>query len=189
MIKSKRIMDIILIVVTLILTVPLVLIISMLIFLFDGKGIFHVSKRVGRKNKIFKMYKFRTMKINSPQIATHLMKNPSNYTTYLGSILRKLSLDELPQLYNVLIGEMTIVGPRPALFNQKDLIKLRTLKGVSNLVPGITGWAQINGRDNLSIKKKVELDFYYKKNRSMLLDFSIIFITFTKIFSTKGVTH
>ena len=129
------------------------------------------------------------MKINSPQIATHLMKNPSNYTTNLGGILRKLSLDELPQLYNVLIGEMTVVGPRPALFNQKDLIKLRTLKGVSNLVPGITGWAQINGRDNLSIKKKVELDFYYKKNKMILLDIKIIFITFTKIFSTKGVTH
>ena len=135
------------------------------------------------------MYKFRTMRVNSPQVATHLMKNPNDYTTNLGSILRKLSLDELPQIYNVILGDMTIVGPRPALFNQKDLIKLRTLKGVSNLLPGITGWAQINGRDNLSIKKKVELDFYYKKNMSIIFDIKIIFRTFTKIFSSKGVTH
>ena len=189
MIKSKRITDIILIIVTLILTVPLILIISILIFLFDGKGIFHVSKRVGRKNKIFKMYKFRTMKINSPQIATHLMKNPSNYTTTLGGILRKLSLDELPQLYNVLIGEMTVVGPRPALFNQKDLIKLRTLKGVSNLVPGITGWAQINGRDEISIKQKVDLDSYYFINRSLKLDMKILFLTVFRVFLKKGISH
>ncbi len=189
MAKSKRLMDIFLIIISSLITFPLILIISLLIFLFDGLSIFHVSKRIGKENKIFKMYKFRTMKVNSPQVATHLMRNPKDYTTNIGSILRKLSLDELPQIYNVILGEMTIVGPRPALFNQKDLVKLRALKGVSSLLPGITGWAQINGRDNLSIKKKVELDFYYKKNMSLLLDIRIILKTFIKIFSSKGVTH
>lgn len=189
MINFKRIFDIIFIISSSPITLPLILLIVFLIVVFDGGNVFHVSKRIGKKNLVFNMYKFRTMKLDTPQLATHLMKNPERYTSYAGNILRKLSFDELPQLYNVLKGEMSIVGPRPALFNQEDLINLRNEKKVSNLLPGITGWAQINGRDNLSIAKKVELDQYYKKNMTILFDIKIIIKTFTKVFMSKGVSH
>ena len=185
----KRAFDIFLIITTSFLTLPLILMIMLLLIFFNGANVFHVSKRIGKKNLIFNMYKFRTMKLNTPQIATHLMKNPEDYTSFIGRILRKLSLDELPQLYNVLIGEMSLVGPRPALFNQKDLINLRNDKEIFNLLPGITGWSQINGRDDLSIEKKVELDDYYKKNMTMLLDIKIILKTFVKVFNLRGITH
>ena len=185
----KRAFDIILIISTSFITLPLIIMIILLIIFFDRGNVFHASKRIGKKNLVFNMYKFRTMKLNTPQLATHLMKNPEKYTSFIGRILRKLSFDELPQLYNVLLGEMSLVGPRPSLFNQKDLINLRNDKGVSNLMPGITGWAQINGRDDLSIEEKVELDNYYKENMTILLDIKIIFKTLLRVFMSRGITH
>jgi len=147
------------------------------------------SARVGRNNKIFKMPKFRTMRTDTPEIATHLMNNPERYLTYVGKLLRKSSLDELPQLWSVLKGDMSFVGPRPALFNQDDLINLRTEKGVHRLVPGITGWAQINGRDELPIPVKVNFDEYYLKNQSFLFDMKILWLTFLKVIKREGVSH
>jgi O-antigen biosynthesis protein WbqP len=144
---------------------------------------------VGVDNKIFKMPEFRTMRIETPAVATHLLSNPDEYLTPIGSFLRKLSLDELPQLWSVLKGDMSFVGPRPALFNQDDLVTLRTEKGVHQLIPGITGWAQINGRDDLPIPAKVEYDEYYLKNRSFLFDLKILWLTFYKVIKTEGVNH
>jgi len=135
------------------------------------------------------MPKFRTMRIDTPAIATHLLKNPDQYLTPFGKFLRKSSLDELPQLWCILTGEMSFVGPRPALFNQDDLIELRTIKGIHSLLPGITGWAQVNGRDELPIPIKVELDAYYLRNRSFLLDLKILFMTFFKVLCCEGVKH
>ena len=135
------------------------------------------------------MYKFRTMRIDTPQVATHLMTDPKQYLTPIGQFLRKSSLDELPQLFNILKGDMSFVGPRPALFNQDDLVALRTEKGVDSLVPGLTGWAQINGRDELPIPVKVEFDAYYLRNRSFLLDIKILFLTFVKVVRREGVDH
>ena len=147
------------------------------------------SNRVGVDNKIFKMPKFRTMRIDTPAVATHLMQNPDEYLTPIGPFLRKSSLDELPQLWSVLKGDMSFVGPRPALFNQNDLIALRTEKGVHRLVPGITGWAQINGRDDIPIPKKVEYDEYYLKNRSFIFDLKILFLTLLKVSRAENVSH
>jgi O-antigen biosynthesis protein WbqP len=135
------------------------------------------------------MPKFRTMRIDTPAVATHLMGNPDCYLTPIGSLLRKFSLDELPQLWSVLRGDMSFVGPRPALYNQDDLIELRTKKGIHGLVPGITGWAQINGRDELPIPTKVEYDEYYSKNRSFFFDIKILFLTFFKTVKSEGVQH
>lgn len=147
------------------------------------------SDRVGRYNKIFKMPKLRTMRTDTPEIATHLMSNPDVYLTSIGKFLRKSSLDELPQLWSVLKGDMSFVGPRPALFNQDDLIALRTAKGVHRLIPGITGWAQINGRDELPIPVKVRFDEYYLKNRSFFFDLKILWMTFLKVVRREGVSH
>ena len=147
------------------------------------------SDRIGVDNKIFRMPKFRTMSIDTPAVATHLLKDPDTYLTSIGSFLRKTSLDELPQLWSVLNGDMSFVGPRPALFNQDDLVKLRTEKGVHRLVPGITGWAQINGRDDLPIPIKVEYDVYYLEHRSLMFDIKIIFLTLFKVLRGEGVTH
>lgn len=155
-----------------------------------SKGsVLYWSNRVGLDNKIFKMPKFRTMRIDTPAVATHLMQNPDEYLTPIGPFLRKSSLDELPQLWSVLKGDMSFVGPRPALFNQNDLIALRTEKGVHRLVPGITGWAQINGRDDIPIPKKVEYDEYYLKNRSFLLDLKILILTVFKVTRAENVSH
>jgi O-antigen biosynthesis protein WbqP len=147
------------------------------------------SDRVGVDNKIFKMPKFRTMRIHTPAVATHLMEKPDEYLTPIGSFLRKTSLDELPQLWSVFKGDMSFVGPRPALFNQDDLIALRTAKGVQQLMPGITGWAQINGRDDLSIPLKVELDVHYLSHHSLMFDMKILFLTLFKVLRREGVTH
>jgi O-antigen biosynthesis protein WbqP len=147
------------------------------------------SDRVGVGNTIFKMPKFRTMRIDTPAVATHLMQNPDEYLTPIGPFLRKSSLDELPQIWSVMKGDMSFVGPRPALFNQSDLIDLRTKKGVHRLVPGITGWAQINGRDDIPIPKKVEYDEYYLKNRSTIFDLKILLLTFFKVTSAENVSH
>lgn len=151
--------------------------------------ILYWSDRVGKNNSVFKMPKFRTMRIDTPAVATHLLGNPDQWLTPIGGFLRKSSLDELPQLWSILVGNMSIVGPRPALFNQDDLITLRTEKGVHQLIPGLTGWAQINGRDELPIPVKVQFDEWYLHNKSFLLDMKIIVLTFVKVIMKEGVTH
>lgn len=151
--------------------------------------ILYWSNRVGKNNVIFRMPKFRTMRTDTPAVATHLLGNPDQWLTPIGKFLRKSSLDELPQLISILTGDMSIVGPRPALFNQDDLIALRTEKGVHQLTPGLTGWAQINGRDELPIPVKVKFDEWYLQNRSFFLDVKIIVQTFVKVLRKEGVTH
>jgi len=147
------------------------------------------SNRVGRHNRIFKMPKFRSMRIDTPAVATHLLQNPEQWLTPIGSFLRKSSLDELPQLWSILKGDMSFVGPRPALFNQADLIALRTEDGVHELVPGLTGWAQVNGRDELPMPQKVKLDAEYLQRRSLLFDLKILWITALKVLARDGVSH
>ena len=158
--------------------------------LLTSKGpVIYWSDRVGRYNKIFKMPKFRTMRIDTPTVATHLMVDIEQFLTPVGSFLRKSSLDELPQLWSIIVGDMSFVGPRPALFNQDDLNKLRTEKGVHNLIPGLTGWAQINGRDELPVPDKVELDIEYMERQSFWFDICILWSTFLKVVSRDGVSH
>lgn len=147
------------------------------------------SERVGRYNTSIRMPKYRTMKIDAPAVATHLLEDPARYVTPLGSFLRRSSIDELPQLYSIAKGDMSFVGPRPALFNQEDLVELRTKRGIHELVPGLTGWAQINGRDEMPIAVKVEYDDYYRKHRSMLFDLRILLSTFVKVLRKEGVSH
>ena len=147
------------------------------------------SDRVGRNNSIFRMPKFRSMRVGTPAVATHLLQNPDAHLTPIGSFLRKSSLDELPQLWSILKGDMSFVGPRPALFNQDDLIALRTQSGVHQLLPGLTGWAQVNGRDELPIPEKVKLDVEYLTRRSFLFDVGILWLTFVKVVRRDGVTH
>jgi O-antigen biosynthesis protein WbqP len=147
------------------------------------------SDRVGRNNRIFKMPKFRSMRLDTPAVATHLLSDPAQYLTPVGSFLRKTSLDELPQLWSILKGDMSLVGPRPALFNQHDLVTLRTQAGVDRLVPGLTGWAQIHGRDELPIPEKVRLDAEYLQRQSLGLDLKIIFLTAWRVLRRDGVTH
>jgi O-antigen biosynthesis protein WbqP len=168
---------------------PFFLICAVVVKLTSKGPIFFVSERIGVNNSHFYMLKFRTMRTDTPQVATHLMKNPGTFLTPIGAFLRKSSLDELPQLINVIKGEMSIVGPRPALFNQEDQIALRTESGTHVLTPGITGWAQINGRDDIDITKKVELDAWYLKNRSFWLDLKIIFETALAVVFRKDVSH
>ena len=147
------------------------------------------SNRIGKDNQTFKMPKFRTMRIGTPAVATHLLHNPNQYLTPVGSFLRKTSLDELPQVWSILKGDMSLVGPRPALFNQDDLVELRTLNGVQRLVPGLTGWAQVNGRDELPIPVKVKFDEEYLRRQSFLFDLKIIWLTILKVIRREGVTH
>jgi O-antigen biosynthesis protein WbqP len=149
----------------------------------------HWSDRVGRENRLFKMPKFRSMRIDTPAVATHLMSDAAQYLTPVGSFLRRSSLDELPQLWSILKGDMSFVGPRPALFNQDDLVALRTREGVHHLVPGLTGWAQVNGRDELPIPEKVKLDVAYMQRRSFLFDLHILWLTFTRVLGGHGVSH
>ncbi len=147
------------------------------------------SNRVGRRNRIFRMPKFRSMRIDTPTVATHLLDDPSRYLTPVGGFLRKSSLDELPQLWCILKGEMSFVGPRPALYNQDDLIALRTAKGVDALLPGLTGWAQVNGRDELPIPEKVKFDVDYLNRRSFFMDMRILVMTVGKVLGSRGITH
>ncbi len=147
------------------------------------------SDRVGHHNRIFKMPKFRSMRVGTPAVATHLLADPEAHLTPIGSFLRKSSLDELPQLWSILVGDMSFVGPRPALFNQHDLIELRTRQGVHELVPGLTGWAQINGRDELPIPDKVKLDVEYLQHQSLWFDLRILWLTFVKVIRRDGITH
>ena len=185
----KRLFDVIIAVLLLIILLIPILLIAVMVRLTSRGPALYWSDRVGVGNGIFKMPKFRTMRIETPAVATHLLKYPDEYLTPIGPFLRRSSLDELPQLWSVLKGDMSFVGPRPALFNQHDLIALRTEKGVHRLIPGITGWAQINGRDDIPIPKKVEFDAYYLLHRSFLLDIKIILLTVFKVVRREGVVH
>jgi len=186
---AKRVFDLILaLILIVLLSIPMLVIIVLIKLMSKGPVIFWTD-RVGLNNSIFKMAKFRTMKINTPQLATHLMKNPETYLTSVGAFLRRYSLDEIPQLFNILKGDMSFVGPRPALFNQDDLVALRTQKNIHTLIPGITGWAQVNGRDDLSIPVKVSFDEYYFLHRSFLFDLYIILLTALKVIKKEGIQH
>jgi O-antigen biosynthesis protein WbqP len=173
----------------LILFAPLLLLLSFAILIEDGFPVFFTQKRVGVNYSFFNIYKFRSMKKDTPNVATHLLENPDQYLLKIGKFIRKTSLDELPNLINIIKGEMVFVGPRPALYNQDDLMTLRVATGVDKLKPGITGWAQINGRDDISIERKVELEQEYLHRKSILLDIEIIIKTFTNVLFSKGVSH
>jgi len=168
---------------------PVFVVVCALVKLTSRGPALFATDRVGKDNEIFRMLKFRTMRIDTPQVATHLMTDPEKYLTPVGGFLRRTSLDELPQLLNVIKGEMSIVGPRPALFNQDDLVALRTEKGIHELVPGITGWAQTHGRDDIPIPDKVELDAYYLEHRGMGLDLKILWLTMLNVLGRKNVSH
>jgi O-antigen biosynthesis protein WbqP len=185
----KRLLDIFLVLVSLVIILPLACVTFVLVKSTSPGNALYWSKRVGINNQLFNMPKFRTMRIDTPDVATHLLANPERFLTPVGSFLRKTSCDELPQLWSVLKGDMSLVGPRPALFNQDDLIALRVEHGVDKLLPGLTGWAQINGRDDLAIAEKVKLDAEYIKNQSILLDIKIIGITVLKVLCRNGVKH
>jgi O-antigen biosynthesis protein WbqP len=168
---------------------PLFILVGLVIFIEDGFPVFFTQKRVGINYSFFNIYKFRSMKKNTPNVATHLLENPEQYLLKIGKFIRKTSLDELPNLINIIKGDMVFVGPRPALYNQDDLMELRVATGVSKLKPGITGWAQINGRDDISIEKKVKLEQEYLYQRSTLFNLEIILKTFIKVLFSKGVKH
>ena len=185
----KRLFDLVLgLVAAAVLLVPIV-VVAMLVRLTSSGPALYWSDRVGRHNKIFKMPKFRSMRVGTPAVATHLLANPKAHLTPIGSFLRKSSLDELPQLWSILVGDMSFVGPRPALFNQHDLIELRTQKNVHALVPGLTGWAQVNGRDELPIPLKVALDAEYLQRQGFWFDIKILWLTFLKVVQRDGVSH
>ena len=168
---------------------PIFLLVAIAILIEDGFPVFFNQKRVSIHYSFFHIYKFRSMKKNTPNVATHLLENPDQYLLKIGKFIRKTSLDELPNLINIIKGEMAFVGPRPALYNQDDLMELRVATGVSKLKPGITGWAQINGRDEISVTEKVKLEQEYLYRKSMLLDLEIIIKTFTNVLFSKGVSH
>lgn len=185
----KRVFDFVCSLVLLFLFALPMLVVAGCIKLTSVGPVWHWSNRVGKDNVIFKMPKFRTMLIDTPVVATHLLGEPGTYVTRIGRILRQTSLDELPQLISIIKGDMSFVGPRPALYNQDDLIELRTQRGIHRLPPGLTGWAQINGRDELPIPLKVDLDHYYLLNHCFLLDLKIIFLTAVKVVLREGVVH
>ncbi len=185
----KRLFDLCLALLALVFLLLPILVVALMVRLTSTGPVLYFSDRVGRNNRIFKMPKFRTMEVNTPAVATHLLSNPAQFLTPIGSFLRKSSLDELPQLLSIIRGDMSFVGPRPALFNQDDLVALRTHYGVDKLVPGLTGWAQINGRDELPIPEKVKLDVDYMNNQSFLFDLKIILLTFLKVLRRDGIQH
>ena len=185
----KRLFDLLLAVfAALVLSVP-VLLLTLAVRLTSAGPALYWSDRVGRHNKLFKMPKFRSMRVGTPAVATHLLADPKAHLTPIGSFLRKSSLDELPQLWSILAGDMSFVGPRPALFNQHDLIALRTEQGVHTLVPGLTGWAQVNGRDELPIPDKVMLDVAYLQRQSLWFDIRILWLSLVKVLRRDGVSH
>lgn len=185
----KRVIDLCLaLIMIVVLAIPIILV-AIAIKLTSSGPVLYWSDRVGRNNSIFRMPKFRSMRIGAPVVATHLLKDPETHFTPIGSFLRRSSLDELPQLWSILIGKMSFVGPRPALFNQDDLISLRTQFGVQKLVPGLTGWAQINGRDELPLAEKVKLDVEYLRRQSLGFDLLILWMTFVKVLRRDGVSH
>jgi O-antigen biosynthesis protein WbqP len=185
----KRLVDLIFTLLAILFLLLPMIIVAVLVKLTSRGSVIYWSDRVGKNNTTFKMPKFRSMKVDTPAVATHLLADPKSVLTPVGDLLRKSSLDELPQLWCIFKGDMSFVGPRPALFNQDDLITLRTEKGVHTLVPGLTGWAQINGRDGLPIPKKVALDVEYLHHQSLWLDIKIIWLTFIKVIKKDGVSH
>ena len=187
--EMKRVFDLILFVLAAFVLLIPVLLVALLVRFTSTGPILYWSDRVGRHNQIFKMPKFRSMRVGTPAVATHLLANPKSHLTPVGSFLRKSSLDELPQLWSILVGDMSFVGPRPALFNQYDLIELRTRKYVHALVPGLTGWAQVNGRDDLPIPHKVALDAEYLQRQGLWFDIKILWLTFLKVIQRDGVSH
>ena len=184
----KRFFDLTLALVAMLFLLLPIIMVAVLVKLTSKGPTLYWSDRVGRYNTIFKMPKFRSMEVDSPLVATHLLEDPQSLLTPIGNFLRKSSLDELPQLYSILMGHMSFVGPRPALFNQDDLIELRTRAGVHVLTPGLTGWAQVNGRNAISWKKKFELDVWYVENQSFALDIKVLFLTLQKVVQRKGIT-
>lgn len=171
-----------------VLALPIVLVALAVRLTSKGPALYW-SDRVGINNTLFKMPKFRSMRVGTPAVATHLLSDPSSHLTPIGSFIRKTSLDELPQLWSILKGDMSFVGPRPALFNQHDLIEMRTEKGVHQILPGLTGWAQVNGRDDIPLNKKVQFDFEYLQRQSLLFDIRILWLTFLKVVKRDGVSH
>ncbi|HHZ79125.1 MAG TPA: sugar transferase [Candidatus Lambdaproteobacteria bacterium] len=185
----KRVFDLVVGLITLLFALIPMLLIALSIRTTSKGAVLYWSDRIGQVNKIFRMPKFRTMQVETPVVATHLMANPDKYLSSFGGFLRRSSLDELPQLFSILKGDMSFVGPRPALFNQDDLIALRTEKGVDKLVPGLTGWAQVNGRDELPIPEKVALDMEYMERQSFWFDLKILWMTLLKVIRKDGVSH
>ena len=185
----KRLTDLTLCIGAICLLALSLIVIALMVRLTSRGPALYWSDRVGLRNKLFRMPKFRSMHVSAPTVATHLLDNPASHLTPIGSFLRKTSLDELPQLWSILLGDMSFVGPRPALFNQTDLIAQRTKLEVHRMVPGLTGWAQVNGRDELPITQKVALDAYYAKHRSMAMDIRILWMTLVKVINREGVTH
>ena len=185
----KRSFDLIISLLALLFLMLPIVVVAIAVKLTSKGPIIYWSNRVGRFNKIFRMPKFRTMRIDTPVVATHLLNDPKKFLTPIGSFLRKTSLDELPQIWSILIGDMSLVGPRPALFNQEDLIALRTQNGVDKVLPGLTGWAQINGRDELPNPEKVKFDIEYLNRQTFLFDLKIIFLTALKVVKRDGVSH
>jgi O-antigen biosynthesis protein WbqP len=185
----KRVFDFVIAVVMLVLLLIPIFLVAIGVRATSKGPVLYWSARVGRGNLIFKMPKFRTMCSDTPQLATHLMIDPDEYLSLIGTFLRRTSLDELPQLFSILKGEMSFVGPRPALFNQDELIALRADQGVNNLMPGLTGWAQVNGRDTLPIPEKVALDVEYMERQSLWFDMRILWLTFLKVLGQDGITH
>lgn len=187
--SAKRLFDFLLALIAFLVLFLLFVIVALAVFLTSKGPMLYWSQRIGKNNTVFLMPKFRTMKKDTPAVATHLLENPERLLTPIGSFLRKSSLDELPQLWSILKGDMSFVGPRPALFNQDDLIAQRTATGVHSLTPGLTGWAQINGRDELPIPQKVALDTQYLLRRTFWFDVKILFLTFIKVLRKEGVVH
>ena len=185
----KRIFDLALALVAALLLALPIFMLTLAVRLTSPGPALYWSDRIGRHNRLFKMPKFRSMRIDTPAVATHLLSNPEQWLTPIGSFFRRSSLDELPQLWSIFKGDMSFVGPRPALFNQDDLMALRTEKGVHTLVPGLTGWAQVNGRDEIPIPQKVELDVEYLKKQSLVFDVKILWMTALKVITKDGVTH
>ncbi|CAC9565493.1 Lipid carrier : UDP-N-acetylgalactosaminyltransferase (EC 2.4.1.-) [uncultured Gammaproteobacteria bacterium] len=185
----KRFFDLLLVIIAFILLVIPALLVAIVVCLTSKGPILYWSNRIGKNNKTFLMPKFRSMRVDTPQVATHLLEKPSAYLSPIGDFLRKTSLDELPQLWSVLKGDMSFVGPRPALFNQTDLMTLRKLRGVDMLLPGVTGWAQVNGRDELSVPDKVKLDVEYLDKQSFCFDVKILWMTIVKVVTQDGVSH
>ncbi len=185
----KRLFDLVLAAILIILFAVPLIVVALAVRLTSSGPALYWSDRVGRDNHVFKMPKFRSMRIDTPAVATHLLNNPQSFLTPIGGFLRRSSLDELPQIWSVLVGDMSFVGPRPALYNQYDLIALRTERKVHTLVPGLTGWAQVNGRDELPIPVKVDLDVEYMQTQSFFFDIYILYLTFIKVLKRDGITH
>lgn len=185
----KRLFDVILALNLCLFLFPVIALIGLAIKISSKGPVFYWSDRVGRENKVFRMPKFRTMELAAPVIATHMLQNPDKWLTPIGGFIRRSSLDELPQLWSILKGDMSFVGPRPALFNQTELIEFRTRLGLDAIFPGLTGWAQVNGRDELPIAKKVEFDYEYLQRQSLVFDLKIMWLTLLKVFRRDGVSH